>query len=100
MSKKPNNFWSINLEHWCMTGYSHWICLKDKDLLDRASFSNSYWQSDPYAVSYNQDLSLFSHFSYYSFHGISGDTVLFPSRRCESEDYSELYRTALNDDGE
>eukprot|EP01083_Nonionella_stella_P255073 875949_1 len=66
--------------------------LNDKDLLDWATFSNSYWQSDPYAVTYNQDLSLFYHFSYYSFHGISGDTVLFPSRRCESEDYSELYR--------
>eukprot|EP01083_Nonionella_stella_P179632 638270_1 len=47
----------------------------------------------------NSSWSLFYQFSYDSFHAISGNTVLFPSRRCEDEDYSEFYRTAVNDAG-
>eukprot|EP01083_Nonionella_stella_P006622 19209_1 len=63
------------------------------------TFETVYWQSDPELFGYNQDFSLFYQFSYDSFHAISGNTVLFPSRRCEDEDYSEFYRTAVNDAG-
>lgn len=68
----------------------------DADMLEKGSaltwdtWSSTYWISDETAANYTN--GLFYRLSTKTFHSVSDELVLFPTRRCERYDYSSYYR--------
>jgi hypothetical protein len=66
--------------------------LTDPDALTWDDFEANYWKSNPLA-NYPCDESLFCSLSTDTQHSVNAaDVILFPTRRCFGEDYSELWR--------